>query len=203
MRALLQRVSRAEVLVGGAPVGSVDAGLLVFVGVGLHDTSADARWLCNKVTTLRLFDSSAGAIEGLRVVASEGAASGEAAGATSASAAAPRPKPWTHSVQSLGLSVLCVSQFTLHASSRKTKPDFHRSAGAGPAKVLFDEFVELCRATKGVGRVETGTFGAMMQVTLANEGPVTIWLDSHNREDSEWRLPSTAPSAAGDSASDH
>ena len=90
-------------------------------------------------------------------------------------------KPWSGSVASSGYSILLVSQFTLHASCRKTKPSFQRAMGGEEAKTLFDAVVSQCKEA-GI-KCETGKFGAMMDVTLTNEGPVTFWLDSKNRED--------------------
>jgi len=90
-------------------------------------------------------------------------------------------KPWTGSVTSLGYSLLLVSQFTLHASCKKTKPSFQRAMGGEEAKLLFDAVVAQCR--EGGVVCETGQFGEMMQVSLTNDGPVTFWLDSKNQQD--------------------
>ena len=78
--------------------------------------------------------------------------------------------------------VLAVSQFTLYASTRKgNRPSWSRAAPPGVAEPRFDAFVRLLAAR--IGRpVPTGVFGADMQVTLVNDGPVTIWLDSQARE---------------------
>ena len=154
MRALLQRVSSAEVRVGGAVVGAIGPGLLALVGVGAGDGAADAEWVARKLLSLRLFEAEPG-------------------------------RAWTGSVASLGLGVLLVSQFTLHASSRKSKPSFQRALGGEAARPLFDAVVKLCAAERGV-TVATGEFGAMMDVALVNNGPVTLWLDSKNPHDDVW-----------------
>jgi D-aminoacyl-tRNA deacylase len=81
------------------------------------------------------------------------------------------------SVRDVGGEVLAVSQFTLLADTRKGKrPSFVRAAPPEEAEPLFDHFCEGLRAS-GVGTVETGSFGAMMEVALVNEGPVTIVLE--------------------------
>jgi D-tyrosyl-tRNA(Tyr) deacylase len=81
------------------------------------------------------------------------------------------------SVRDVGGEVLAVSQFTLLADTRKGKrPSFVRAAPPEEAEPLFDHFCERLRAS-GVGRVETGSFGAMMKVALVNDGPVTIVLE--------------------------
>jgi D-tyrosyl-tRNA(Tyr) deacylase len=168
MRALLQRVTSADVVVAGASVGRIGPGILALVGVGREDSEDDVRWLVGKLLGVRLF---------------------EAGG-----------KPWAASLAASGGDLLLVSQFTLHASSRKPKPDFHRSAGGDDARRLFDAVVSGCRAARGAGggRVETGQFGAMMSVSLTNDGPVTIWLDSKNREDELWERVGKGAAGGGE-----
>lgn len=81
------------------------------------------------------------------------------------------------SLSETGGAVLAVSQFTLHADCRKgRRPNFLAAAPPAEGEALFDAFVTELRSL--VPRVETGRFGAMMQVHLVNDGPVTIWLDS-------------------------
>jgi len=167
MRVLLQRVLRAEVTVGGLSCGKIGAGLLALVGVGEGDGPDDAAWCARKMLNLRLHSD---------------AGSG---------------KQWSASVGSRGLGLLLVSQFTLHASCRKTKPSFSRALGGDEARALFDEVVHLCREAKNVD-VQTGQFGAMMEVGLVNDGPVTVWLDSKNRNDLAWGAAVGADDASGD-----
>lgn len=77
---------------------------------------------------------------------------------------------------------LIVSQFTLFASTRKgTKPSYHRAAAPEQAIPLYEKFVELMQA-EAIGQVRTGEFGAMMQVELVNDGPVTLLIDTKNKE---------------------
>jgi D-tyrosyl-tRNA(Tyr) deacylase len=162
MRALLQRVTSASVVVEGATVGAIEKGILALVGVGRDDTADDAEWIVRKVLGLRLFEGAEDA------------------------------KPWAASVASLDLSVLLVSQFTLHASCKKTKPDFHRAQGPDEARRAFDDLVASFRRAHKPERIQTGSFGAYMAVSLVNDGPVTVWLDSKNREDVPFPLPSAA-----------
>ena len=86
-----------------------------------------------------------------------------------------------------------VSQFTLFATFKKPKPDFHQAMGGSEAEGLYEAFVEKCRSELAPGKVSTGSFGAMMQVELCNDGPVTVELLSPV-------APSTAPSAAASAA---
>jgi D-aminoacyl-tRNA deacylase len=145
MRAVVQRVSRASVNVGGQTVGEIAAGLLVLVGVATDDNEGDADYLAEKITGLRIFEDGDGKMN-LSVVDTKAA-------------------------------VLAVSQFTLFGDVRRGKrPSFDGAARPEQAKQLYEYFVERVRAA-GV-RCETGTFQATMKVELANEGPVTILLDS-------------------------
>ena len=79
-------------------------------------------------------------------------------------------------------ALLAVSQFTLYASTRKgNRPSWSRAAPTDVAQPLFDAFVRTLAARTGEP-VQTGVFGANMQVALVNDGPVTLWLDSRSRE---------------------
>ncbi len=86
------------------------------------------------------------------------------------------------SILDAGGEALVVSQFTLHARVKKgTRPSFERAAHPDIAIPLYEKFVDALET--GLGRtVGTGEFGAMMDVALNNDGPVTIWIDSKNRE---------------------
>lgn len=85
-------------------------------------------------------------------------------------------------VQQVGGELLIVSQFTLFASTRKgNRPSYIRSAGEAIARPLYERFVRRVEELSGHA-VGTGEFGADMQVALINDGPVTIWIDSRNRE---------------------
>ena len=85
-------------------------------------------------------------------------------------------------LQQIGGEVLVVSQFTLHASTRKgNRPSYIKAAPEAIARPLYEEFI--CHLSTTLNReIPTGEFGADMQVSLCNDGPVTIWIDSKNRE---------------------
>ena len=86
------------------------------------------------------------------------------------------------SLADVGGSVLVVSQFTLHASTRKgNRPSYFRAAGEAFARPMYERFVAALAAASG-RPVRTGEFGADMAVELVNDGPVTIWIDSKNKE---------------------
>jgi len=150
MRALVQRVSQANVSVRGRVTGEIGPGLLVLVGVGGDDTAEDHAWLVRKIVHLRIFNDADGVMN--------------------------------RSVAETGGNVLAVSQFTLYASTRKgNRPSWSNAAAPAVAQPVFAAFVEAL--ARELGRpVATGVFGADMAVTLVNDGPVTIWLDSRARE---------------------
>lgn len=153
MRAVVQRVSHARVLVGDRVTGAIDHGLLVFVGVEKGDTEADAAYIASKVRDLRIFDD-------------EGDASGR--------------RRMNRSVAEVGGGVLVVSQFTLAGDVRRgRRPSFDDAAPPEMARELYETVVRELRAS--ALKVETGEFQAMMRVQLENDGPVTILLDSRRR----------------------
>jgi len=144
VKVLLQRVSRAEVRVAGATVGSIPKGLVVFLGVEAEDEIDDAAWNAAKTAELRVFPDAEGRMN--------------------------------LSVQDVQGSVLVVSQFTLASSTRRgRRPSFESAAAPEKAHDLYLRFVGALRE-RGL-RVATGTFRAMMEVELVNDGPVTILLD--------------------------
>jgi D-tyrosyl-tRNA(Tyr) deacylase len=148
MIALIQRVRNAEVRVGDRVTGAISAGLLALVCAERGDTDAVADRLLAKVLGYRVFSDAAGKMN-LNVQNIDGA--GRAGG------------------------LLLVSQFTLAADTNSgLRPSFTPAAPPDEGKRLFDYFVATARAKHPV--VETGEFGAEMQVSLVNDGPVTFWL---------------------------
>ena len=148
MRALVQRVVEASVLVEGHEVGRIGPGLVVFLGFAGDDEEADSIYLVDKTVNLRIF--------------------------------ADDENRFNRSALDVGAELLLVSQFTLYADTRKgRRPDFNRAAGPQQAREAYEQAVELFRKT-GL-TVATGRFQEYMQVQLQNDGPVTIMLDSADR----------------------
>ncbi len=146
MRAILQRAQHGAVLIDGRPVGQIEQGLVILVGVTHTDGSAEAVRLAEKVANLRIFEDANGKMNLSLLDTGEGA--------------------------------LVISQFTLYANARRgRRPDFMAAAPPAIAEPLVERFVDALRAA-GVGQVETGVFGAHMLVQIANDGPVTIILDT-------------------------
>uniref|UniRef100_A0A5S6Q731 D-aminoacyl-tRNA deacylase n=1 Tax=Trichuris muris TaxID=70415 RepID=A0A5S6Q731_TRIMR len=90
-------------------------------------------------------------------------------------------RKWEKSLSELGLELLCISQFTLHALFKGNKLDFHLSKAPAEASQLYSDFVNQLRAKYKPELVKDGLFGAYMQVALENDGPVTLFLDSRDR----------------------
>ena len=148
MRALVQRVVEASVLVEGQEVGRIGPGLVVFLGFAGDDEDSDSLYLVEKTVNLRIFADS--------------------------------ENRFNRSALDVGAELLLVSQFTLYADTRKgRRPDFNRAAGAEQAREAYEKAVERFRNT-GL-TVATGRFQEYMQVLLQNDGPVTIMLDSADR----------------------
>ena len=151
MRAVVQRVTSAAVTVDGRIVGQINHGLLVFVGVERGDGPADVEYIAHKIRDLRMFEDPTESSRHLN-----------------------------RSVGDVGGSVLVVSQFTLAADCRKgRRPSFDAAETPAIAEPLYDDVVRELRAN-GLS-VATGTFQATMQVSLVNDGPVTLLLNSRKR----------------------
>ena len=144
MRVLLQRVSRAEVRVGGRVTGRIERGYLLLVGFTTGDSEEALGWMADKVTGLRLF---ADADDKMNLALTD-----------------------------VGGALLVVSQFTLYGEATKgRRPSFITAARPEIAIPLYERFVTLLR--QRAAQVESGEFGAMMDVELVNDGPVTLWLE--------------------------
>ncbi|MBC3873276.1 D-aminoacyl-tRNA deacylase [Undibacterium flavidum] len=148
MIALLQRVTNANVVVEGATIGAIQAGLMVLVCAERNDTEKEAEQLLTKLLSYRVFSDDAGKMN--------------------------------RSVTDVQGGLLLVPQFTLAADTQSgTRPSFTPAAPPELGKQLFDYFVAQARCKHAV--VETGQFGADMQVSLTNDGPVTFWLQTKSK----------------------
>lgn len=148
MRACIQRVSQARVVVAGQTTGEIGRGLLVLLGVAATDTEEDLKWLADKIIGLRIFEDGDGKMN--------------------------------RSLEEVGGQMLVVSQFTLYGDCRKgRRPSFINAAPPKMAEAMYDRFVASV-VQKGVATA-TGEFRAHMDVELANDGPVTIWIDTADR----------------------
>ena len=150
MKAVVQRVSKCNVVSDGIKTAAIEWGLLVFIGIVEEDTKEDIDWLVNKLVNLRIFSDESGVMN-KSVMESEG-------------------------------DIVVVSQFTLHASTKKgNRPSYIKAAKPEIAIPLYETFVDELEVRLGK-TVQTGRFGADMKVELLNDGPVTIIIDTKNKE---------------------
>jgi len=150
MRVVIQRVSQASVIIDEKKVASINEGLLVLLGIETQDTKEDAKWLANKISSLRIFSDEDGKMN--------------------------------KSVTEVDGEVIVVSQFTLHAKTKKgNRPSYIKAARPAQAIPLYKQFK---KNMSDVIRkeVQSGEFGAVMKVSLTNDGPVTIIIDTKNKE---------------------
>jgi len=147
VRVVLQRVKRAEVRVEGRVTGKVGPGFLVLAGFAPADTDAQLAWMAEKILGLRVFGDDEGKMN--------------------------------RDLADVSGGILVVSQFTLYGDASKgRRPSFIDAAPPNLAVPLYEKFVALLKE-KSAGKipVETGEFGAMMDVELVNDGPVTLILE--------------------------
>ncbi len=150
MRAVIQRVSKASVIIENQEFSSIATGLLILIGIENSDTMEDIDWLTGKISRLRIFEDQNGVMN--------------------------------HSIKDIYGEALVVSQFTLHASTKKgNRPSYIRAAKPTRANELYELFIQTLEKVLQK-KVHTGKFGAMMQIELVNDGPVTILIDTKNKE---------------------
>jgi len=150
MRAVIQRVEKASVVILEKEIAKIEQGLLVLLGIEIEDTKEDALWLSSKIAALRIFSDGKGVMN--------------------------------KSITETGGEVIVVSQFTLHAKTKKgNRPSYIKAARPEQAIPLYQQFKE--DLALAIGRqLQSGEFGADMKVSLINDGPVTILIDTKNKE---------------------
>ena len=150
MRAVIQRVKRASVMINGSVHAEIGTGLMILLGIEDADRQEDIKWLSNKLTGLRIFNDNSGVMN--------------------------------LSILETGGDILLVSQFTLLAVTKKgNRPSYIRASKPEVAVPLY-EFM-IVQLEKDLGKeIFTGVFGADMQVEILNDGPVTILMDTKQKD---------------------
>jgi D-tyrosyl-tRNA(Tyr) deacylase len=150
MRAVIQRVTEASVIINTDRTEQIGKGLLVLLGIENNDGEEDIEWLSGKISRLRIFDDDSGIMN--------------------------------LSLKEISGQILVISQFTLHASTRKgNRPSYIRAARPEIAIPIYEKFIRQLSLDLS-DKIYTGEFGANMQVQLVNDGPVTIIIDTKNKE---------------------
>jgi D-tyrosyl-tRNA(Tyr) deacylase len=150
MRAVIQRVEKASVVISENEIAKIERGLLVLLGIEINDAKEDALWLASKIAALRIFSDEKGVMN--------------------------------KSITESGGEVIVVSQFTLHAKTKKgNRPSYIKAAKPEQAIPLYQQFKDDLSIAIGK-QVQSGEFGAEMKVSLINDGPVTILIDTKNKE---------------------
>ena len=150
MKAVIQRVSRANVQIDKKTRGEIGTGLLVLLGIEDGDTVEDIQWLSNKIVNLRIFNDENAVMN--------------------------------KSVLDVNGDILLISQFTLHASTKKgNRPSYIKASKPEFATPMYERMIDQLGSDLGK-KVQTGIFGADMKVELINDGPVIIVIDTKNKE---------------------
>ena len=150
MKAVIQRVKFASVIVENKVISSIDNGMLILLGVSQNDSNDNILRLAKKIANLRIFNDENGIMN--------------------------------KSLIDVKGDLLVISQFTLIASTKKgNRPSYINSAGHNTAIPLYEYFIDICE-DKLLKKVSSGEFGADMKVSLINDGPVTIVIDSKAKD---------------------
>ena len=150
MRAVIQRVTKASVVIDNKIYSQIGNGLLILLGIEDADTAEDIEWLSAKIVNLRIFND--------------------------------ENEVMNISVKDINGDILVVSQFTLHASTKKgNRPSYIKASKPEIAIPLYEKFLQ--QLSNDLGKeVKAGIFGADMKAELLNDGPVTIMFDTKKRE---------------------
>lgn len=150
MRAVIQRVKKADVTIDNNLKGKINQGYLILLGIENEDTQKDIEWLSSKIVKLRIFDDNDGVMN--------------------------------LSINEIDGDILLISQFTLHAKVKKgNRPSYIRAAKPEISIPIYKKFIQQLEIDLGK-KIQLGEFGANMQVSLINDGPVTIIIDTKNKE---------------------
>ena len=147
MKIVVQRVKSANVKIDSSIVGEINGGILALIGITHTDTINEIDWMCNKIANLRIFDDENGVMN--------------------------------KSILNVKGEILFISNFTLYGNTKKGfRPSYVDAADGNIAKPLYNQFINTFKEKyKSEIKIEEGMFGAMMEVTLINDGPVTLIIE--------------------------
>jgi D-tyrosyl-tRNA(Tyr) deacylase len=150
MRAVIQRVKRAEVIINSVEKRRISQGLLILLGIEENDNQEDVEWLATKISKLRIFDDENDVMN--------------------------------LDINDINVEAMIISQFTLHAKTKKgNRPSYIKAAKPDIAIPIYEKFIEEFEFLLSK-KIAIGEFGAHMDIELINDGPVTIIIDTKNKE---------------------
>ncbi|KAL7067968.1 D-tyrosyl-tRNA deacylase family protein [Cryptosporidium serpentis] len=154
MKVVIQKVSKASVLVDNEIISCIGPGIVVLLGIGIKDTLGDADYYIKKCLNIRLWPD----LED-------------------------NQKMWKYSIIDKNYEILLVSQFTLYGNIKKgSKPDFHNAMNGKDALIIFNKIVDKFKEIYSQDKIKIGSFGSHMELQLVNDGPVTICLDEKSQK---------------------
>jgi len=147
MRAVVQRVKKASVIINNSIYSKINHGFLVLIGISINDNDNDIDYIVDKIVNIRIFNDEDGKMN--------------------------------KCINEITGEILIVSQFTLYGDARKgRRPSYSNAAGGKSAIDIYNKLINKLKTCYNHEKIFTGVFGAMMEVNLINDGPVTILLDS-------------------------
>lgn len=184
MRLVIQRVLESSVSVDGKEISRIGKGILVLLGITQGDNPELVKKYVAKLLKLRIWPEipKQKAIDGK---VKEENNNGDAQEEVKIEEGKEKTKPlktWDSNAVDNGYQIMVVSQFTLYGIMKANKPDFHKALNPEEAVKLYDSFVELLKKSYRPDMIQSGQFGAYMNVHLVNDGPVTLILDSNEKE---------------------
>ena len=185
MRLVIQRVLESSVTVDGKEISRIGPGMLVLLGITQGDTPELVKRYVNKILKLRIWPEipKNKPVESKQQPQENGDKNAEEEKVEAGSEVKTKPlKTWDSNVVDNNFEVMVVSQFTLYGIMKGNKPDFHKALNPEEALKLYDNFLDVLKKSYKADKVQAGQFGAMMSVQLVNDGPVTLILDSNDKE---------------------
>ncbi|XP_076749975.1 D-aminoacyl-tRNA deacylase [Xylocopa sonorina] len=147
MKAVIQRVTKANVSVDGEIISSIGNGLCVLIGIKRDDSTEDIKYIVKKILNIKMFDDD-------------------------------NNKKWAANVMDKQYEILCISQFTLYHTLKGNRLDFHRAMPAQESQPFYNKFLAELSKNYKPELIKDGKFGAMMEVNIQNNGPVTLEIES-------------------------
>jgi D-tyrosyl-tRNA(Tyr) deacylase len=168
MRLVVQRVKSASVTVEGEVISKIGPGIMALVGIHESDGEEDIEYCARRLLGAKLWSNENGGM-------------------------------WRHGVKTKGYEVLCVSQFTLYGtlSNKKWQPDYKLAMKSIPAEEFYNKFLAKLRQGYEADKIFDGKFGALMDVELVNDGPVTLVIESDPKSPDFQPEDDSAPSQSG------